>query len=200
MRNDASDRWVHARRVFACWLTIALAAAALAQTASRPDLHPFTFALSVSYFIVLLFAMLTRQPLLALNPERLRFARWEREGKVYDRKDVRAFQWALVHTPLGWLNPNVRMASGRGDIDRVLREMIYAEGTHLIAFVVSGASAAVLAANVHVLAGLWLALINIPMNLYPVMLQRWNRGRLLLVSHRLQARVRRLRTEESIRS
>ena len=176
---------------------MALAGSALAQTASRPDQRPFIFGLSVSYFIVIVFALLTRQPLLTLDPGRLRFARWEREGKVYDRKDVRTFQWALLHTPLGWLNPNVRMPSGRADIDRVLREMTYAEGTHLIAFVVSIVIAALLTVKAHVAAGVWLALINIPMNLYPVMVQRWNRGRVLQVSQRLRARPGRLRRVET---
>jgi hypothetical protein len=67
-----------------------------------------------------------------MDPKRFRLARWERQGRIYDVAGVAAVCWLLRHTSLGWLNPWLKLTSSRSGLDRLLREMNYAEGAHLI--------------------------------------------------------------------
>jgi hypothetical protein len=97
------------------------------------------------------------------------------------------FRWGLLHTPLGWLGP-LKLRSGRSDLDRLLRDMNSAEGRHAVAAVLSLVVAAAFALNEHMPIATWLILITIPLNVYPVILQRWNRGRVLRLQRLLNGR------------
>jgi hypothetical protein len=72
-----------------------------------------------------------------MDPMRIRFARWEREGRVYYKVGVTAFRWLLLHTPLGWLDPKLKIDFHRSCIERLLREMNFAEGSHWIGGVIT---------------------------------------------------------------
>ena len=69
-------------------------------------------------------------------------AHWEKDGELYDRASVRAFRSILLHSPLGWINPNVHLKGSR--------------------------------------------IVRIPFDMYPIMLQRWHRGRVWRVLRRSQ--------------
>lgn len=169
------------------WLLSVGTFTGLIWTSFCPDQHPLIFALSVSWIIAMLVSAVTRRFFMELDPWRFGLWRWEREGKIYDRFGLRTFRWLLKHTPLGWLNPWLRLTSCRSGLERLLREITYAEGAHWV----GGAATLGLAAACifwgHVIVGLFLAAGTIPFHIYPVMLQRWNRGRVLRVSRRLNA-------------
>src|SRR5215475_14974559 len=97
-------------------------------------------------------------------------AHWEKDGELYDRASVRAFRWILLQSPLGWINPNVHLKGSRADCDRLLRELNSSEGVHWLTCIVS----------------VVLAIVRIPFDMYPVMLQRWHRGRVWRVLRRSQ--------------
>jgi len=171
-----------------CWLATVASLTGFCWTMTRPDSHPVVFAASVSWGVNLVVAAVMRDVLLRMDPRRFGYAVWEREGQVYRNAGVAAFRSLLRHTPLGWLNPLVRLAAGRPDLDHLAREMVYAEGTHWIA----GALTLILAIGYFVcghatIAGCF-AVLALPLHAYPVMLQRWNRGRVLRAMRRRQAR------------
>jgi hypothetical protein len=133
---------------------------------------------------------ITRDGLMRIDPIRFRMARWECEGPLYQKAGVVGFRWLLRHTPLIWLSPTLKLSSRRSGIDRLLREMGFAEGSHLIGGVITLGFAIGYAAAGHVVVGLSLALLTIPLHAYPVMLQRWNRGRAMRLIRRLDSLAR----------
>jgi hypothetical protein len=177
--SEAYRRWC-----LAFWAMSAVATSGVLWTALDPDDHPVVFTVSVTWFLGLLVAMLTRKAFLRMDPKRFALARWERDGRIYDRVGVGAFEWLLRHTPLGWVDPFLRVRSGRNDMERLLRELSFAEGTHLVEGMVSLALAVVFLAGGHAAVGLAFVVLSVPIHIYPIMLQRRTRGRVLGVMRR----------------
>jgi hypothetical protein len=159
-------------------LTVAVGVG-LVMTISQPDRHPLIFAFSLTWLIMAFVAAVTGRIFVRLDPKRFRLARWEREGRIYDRVGLGAVLWVLRHTPLGWLNPNIKVRSGGSDMDRLLRDMNAVEGVHILAAGMSIAVAGLYILTGQAIIGTWLVILTILFNVYPVMLQRWNRGRIV---------------------
>jgi hypothetical protein len=105
-----------------CWTSSVVSIIALGWTGLYPDRHPLVFAWSVSWFIAAAVAGFTRNAFLRMDPQRFGLARWEREGRAYERIGVDAFCWLLMHTPFGWLNPMLRMRTfGKAALPELLR-------------------------------------------------------------------------------
>lgn len=162
------------------------AGCALAWTLSQPDRQPIVFALGLSW-VMACAGGVTCQVFAVQDLNWFRLARWEENGRVYEWVGLRVFRWILLHTPLGWLGP-LALRSSRSDLDRLLREMNSAEGRHAVAAVLSLAVAVAFALNGHMAIATWLVLITIPLNVYPMILQRWNRGRVLRLQRLLDGR------------
>ena len=64
-------------------------------------------------------------------------------------------------------------------MDHLLRDMNALEGVHIVAAGISIAVAALYILAGQDAVGIWLVIFTILFNVYPVMLQRWNRGRIL---------------------
>jgi hypothetical protein len=182
--------------VFAC-LTVALAGAYFLQTVSDPTQHPFGFALASAWLVSAFSASLTSKVFYRQDPARYHFWGWERDGRLYEQLGLGAFRWALLRSPLIWLNPNVNMRSGRSDFDRLLRSQQAAEGSHAVAGGCTLALAVWCSFTGGAVVGIWLFVINVPLNFYPVMLQRWNRGRVQRARRRLDRLSGRCRTNSS---
>lgn len=166
------------------WLSLALISmaasiAGLAVTISHPDSHPLVFAFCLFWVISLAVSAVTREGLMRMDPMRFRLAHWEREGRLYHKVGVTAFRWLLLHTPLGWLNPTIKFNSRRTSIEPLLREMNYAEGAHWIGCVLTLGLAIPYLATGHTKIGASLAILTIAFHVYPAILQRCNRGRVL---------------------
>ena len=149
------------------------------------DRHPVTFALSMSWVVGGFVGLFTRNYLLGINPWRFRFAPWEREGRVYRYVGVEAFRWVLRQTPFGWLNPAVRMTARKSDLEPLLRQMNFAEGAHLIGGAITLSLAIGYAITGHRKVGLSFAVIALLVHFYPMITQRWNRGRVARVVRRI---------------
>ncbi len=151
----------------------------LVMTVMQSDRHPLIFAFSLTWLIMALVAAVTSRIFVRLDPKRFRLAPWEREGGAYDRVGLGVVRWVLQHTPLGWLNPNIKVRSGWSNMDQLLRDMNAVEGVHIVAAGISLAIAAIYILAGQAAVGIWLVIFTILFNVYPVMLQRWNRGRIL---------------------
>jgi hypothetical protein len=184
---EAYGRWC-----LAFWVMSAAATGGVLWTAWHPDSHPVVFTASVTWFLGLFAGMLTRGSFLRMDPRRFGLSRWERGGRIYDRVGIGGFGWLLHHTPLGWLDPFLQVRSGRGDMDRLLRELSFAEGSHLVQGVVSLSLAVAFLAGGHAVVALTFVVLSVPLHIYPIMLQRRSRGRVLRVMER-DARRRRTR-------
>ena len=110
----------------------------------------------------------------------------ERDGRRYEIVGVLVAKRVLRRWPLNIFNPKLHMprvrdAQGLAKLDAAMR---IAETNHAVMFLI------VLLAIAHALvrgwrdAAAWTLLFNIVINVYPVMLQRYNRGRLEEVDSR----------------
>ena len=120
-------------------------------------------------------------PLRGLPPfdEYYTLRRWERSGRVFHWLGVPLFRALVRRGPLSLPNRALPAAWHSGDPERIERETRAAEGGHAIAFLI-----VLLLSLISLLRGAperaaWLALLDIPMNLYPVLLQRDHRHRLM---------------------
>ena len=84
--------------------------------------------------------------------------------------------------------PNMHLSADQTDCDRLLREMNAAEGVHGLTCLVSVMLAIWYFVDDNAAHGYSMLLVKIPFNLYPIMLQRWNRGRVSRVLRRRQLR------------
>ena len=150
---------------------------------SPPHGNPLLYAIAMSWLISITVALLT-SAIFRANVTLFSLARWENEGEVYNRKSVRAFLRVLLHSPLGWINPNSHLSAGRTDCDRLLREMNASEGVHWLTCVLSIVLAISYLVGDYAVYGYAMLLVRVPFDLYPIMLQRWNRGRVCRVLSR----------------
>jgi len=141
---------------------------------------PFVHAALVNLVVVTWSAFVL--PLRGLPPfdEYYTLRAWERSGRVFHWLGVPLFRALVRRGPLSLPNRALPAAWQSGDPARIERETRAAEGGHAIAFVI-----VILLGIVSLVRGAperaaWLVALDIPMNLYPVLLQRDHR-------HRLQA-------------
>jgi hypothetical protein len=178
----------YVRWLWAFWTMTAIAAVGLFTAIPHIDSHPARYAFAISWILSVVIAALTRDKLLQLDPERFRLARWEIEGRVYRWVGVEAFCWLLRHTPLGWLNPwlnpSLRLFPKSG-IQALVRELDFAEGAHLIGGVITLGLIVAYAVMGHAKVSLSFTLMALLFHVYPVIVQRWNRGRSERIARRI---------------
>ncbi len=104
--------------------------------------------------------------------------RWERSGRLYRRLGVPWFRALVRRGPLALFNGALPAAWHTGDPARIERETRAAEAGHATAFVLVLALAGIAAMRGEVARAAWMVALDLPMNLYPVLLQRDHRVRL----------------------
>ncbi len=179
------DPKAYSRWVLVAWTLSLLCMVGMVVAVPDIDGHPVTFALSLSWVVGGFVGLAAHKFLLGMNPWRFRFANWEREGRVYRYVGVEAFRWFLRKTPFAWLNPAMKMTARKSNLENLLRLMNFAEGAHLIGGVITLALAVGYAVTGHVKVGLAFAVITILVHFYPMITQRWNRGRVARVVRRI---------------
>ena len=107
-----------------------------------------------------------------------RLRRWERSGRFFAWLGVPLFRTLVRRTPLSRFNRALPSAWHSGDPERMEEETRTAEAAHLVAFFVVVALAAFALFAEHARWAVWLAVLDVPLNLYPVLLQRDHRHRL----------------------
>jgi hypothetical protein len=157
----------------------------LITTSWRPDSYPILFAFSLTWILNVIVFEMTRNYWFNADPKRFRFAVWEREGRIYRWAGVDAFRWVLLRTPLNWLSPALKLAPHRSGMERLLRHLNCAEGVHRVGGGVTFCVACGFVIAGHAVVGIYIALLTLLLHVYPVMLQRRNRGHVLRLVHRL---------------
>jgi hypothetical protein len=147
-----------------------------------PHGNPVIYAIAMSWLIAII--ALPISSVFKLSPTLFSLARWETEGAVYDRTGIRVFRRALLHSPLAWINPALNLGGSRTDCERLLKEMNVAEGVHWLTCFLSSILAISCFVGDFAVYGYVMLLVRIPFDLYPIMLQRRNRGRVCRVLNR----------------
>lgn len=106
-----------------------------------------------------------------------RTMRWERG--LYEALRIRWFK-RLVNS--GWYRtlwgPVLKRAGKSGSLESLASDMRAAETAHLMALVIVGSLTVYSVSTGRPVAALWLTGCNLLVNAYPIMLQRYNRGRI----------------------
>jgi hypothetical protein len=141
-------------------------------------LGPFVHAALVNLVVVTWAAFVL--PLRGLPPfdEYFTLRAWERSGRVFHWLGVPLFRALVRRGPLALPNRALPAAWHSGDPARIERETRAAEGGHAIAFLIVLLLAVVSLLRGTPMRAVWLVLLDVPMNLYPVLLQRDHRHRL----------------------
>ena len=177
-RTPAEEQMFHGiRSLLMVAILTALSTYFIVNGRAFPHGNPLVYSLAVSWLIAITVAFATSAIFFRVNLRRFSLADWEKQGKIYELAGIREFRWVLLHSPLGWINPNYHLRASRGDCDRLLRETNSGEAVHWLTRVVSVMVAISQLVHGHAVYGYAMLLVRIPFDLYPIMLQRWNRGR-----------------------
>jgi hypothetical protein len=128
----------------------------------------------------------------ALPSRYYRLRPFEFDGQLYRRLGVVTFKWLLFKSRIELLNVSARLSHGRTGIHRLERGIREAETDHVITLLVMLVITVYAVMNAWWALVSWLLLANIVANLYPIMLQRHNRARVLPVLEKLGRRTPRV--------
>ena len=111
---------------------------------------------------------------------------WESDGSIYRRLGIEPYKKTLLASPFG-TNPFLKFQGRRSQIPELEEFTRNAEMGHLTLLVVSGGVTAVALLTGYWRTALFLTVVNVPWNVYPVLLQRYTRSRLTRIRCRLPA-------------
>lgn len=124
----------------------------------------------------------------AFPPRDYRLRSFEIDERSYRRLGVVRFKWLLFKSRVELLNFSARLSHGRTGLHGFERGIIEAETDHAIALLVMVLITIYAAMNAWWALASWLLLVSVVANAYPIMLQRYNRARLLPVLEKLGGR------------
>ncbi|RFZ85062.1 hypothetical protein DYU05_05505 [Mucilaginibacter terrenus] len=160
-------------------ISIVVAALITAFTMFRAGVHSFLFAWTVNFMLMLCVSvvMQTLKPELSFSYFTTR--NFEKKGVIYEWFGVHAFRKMMVLT--GWEKLHKKGNPVKPDL-QAIEQLEYntrqAEFNHLSIFIIVQIIW-IYACVVHSFKGaIWLLVLNVLLNLYPILVQRYNRPRL----------------------
>lgn len=139
----------------------------------------FAFAMALNFLLMACVLVFTEALKSDFNSSYFKEKNWEKKGKIYESLGINIFRKLLVG--IGWEKLNKKSKP----VEKNAKALTYLhhrtkqdELGHLIILLI------VLGFNIYVawkfgiLQSLWLLVLNIVLNLYPIFLQRYNRPRL----------------------
>lgn len=113
---------------------------------------------------------------------------FERSGRVYELVGIRLFKALVRRGPLAIFSPTLRLPKERtaASLRQLEGQMREAEVGHAIIILLVLAGAGYSLVRGWPEAAAWLVLFSIPINCYPIMLQRYNRIKLEEAIHALE--------------
>lgn len=106
------------------------------------------------------------------------------ERHLLESLGVIHFRKILVNSPFKVLSLTIWLKGGKSDFERLLREIYTAEKTHSYSVILTVTISLLFLYFGSIAEGLLMILICIPFHIYPIMLQRWSRCRLLEIIKR----------------
>lgn len=142
-------------------------------------LHSFVFAWVLNLLLMSLFLYVDEIFHLQLTSSYFSTKAWEKQGKIYHLFGIHIFRKLLVIT--GWEKLNKPV----NPVNKALKSLEHLElGTrkseffHLMIFIIVLGFTIFVAIRHGFVQSLWLLVLNLILNFYPVILQRYNRPRL----------------------
>ncbi|PWV48887.1 hypothetical protein [Chitinophaga sp. S165] len=139
----------------------------------------FSFAWALNFLLMLCVFAFTGELKSQLTSPYYDEKGWERRGEIYERLGVNFFRKLLVLT--GW----EKLSKKSNPIEKNTKALMHlhhqtkkSELDHVIILLIVLGFNVFVAVKFGVLKSLWLLILNILLNLYPIFLQRYNRPRI----------------------
>lgn len=182
---------LNAGRQVLAFIVVTGAAIAVVDACSRTAIFPmfrYPPGAALIYAVSMTLVWLTRHVVrFAFPPGYYRLQPCENDGRLYRHLGVGAFKWLLSKSGVELLNFSARLSNGRTGLHGLERGIREAETDHAIALLIMVAIIIHAVTNAWWALSGWLLVANVVANLYPIMLQRHNRARLLPVLEKLRA-------------
>lgn len=168
-------------------LIVCLAPVTISLMLHYMDITSGAFSIALNFALMFWFSVLETQLNPSLDASYFNSQPFEKQGKLYRMLGVEWYRAILVKS--GWerlRQQGMPVRKSLSDIRAYERGTRVAEAGHLVVGVI------VLIVNIYVffaysaLAGRWLLLFNLLLNIYPVLLQRYTRPRLRQVIERFE--------------
>ncbi|MGS2765278.1 glycosyl-4,4'-diaponeurosporenoate acyltransferase CrtO family protein [Sinomicrobium sp. M5D2P9] len=91
---------------------------------------------------------------------------------------IEYFKWIVKNTFFKFFNQKIKLKNKKTELSEIRKEMTIAEISHLIGFIFVSVIALYKSISHNYLFGLTIMMVNILMNLYPVLLQQENKRRI----------------------
>ena len=142
-------------------------------------LNSFSFAWALNFLLMFSVVIFTGALKSQLASSYFNQKHWERKGKFYERLGINYFRKVLVW--IGWERV-IRKSNPIEKNIKTLTNLHYqtkkSELDHLIILIIVAGFNVLVAFKFGIVESLWLLLLNILLNLYPIFLQRYNRPRI----------------------
>ncbi|GAA4793932.1 hypothetical protein GCM10023231_22880 [Olivibacter ginsenosidimutans] len=139
----------------------------------------FSFAFSLNFLLMACVLTFTEALKSQLVSPYFNEKEWERKGKIYEFVGINLYRKLLVG--IGWEKLNKKSKPAKKNTD-VLIQLHYKtkqdELGHIIIFIIVLGFSIFVAVKFGIVKSLWLFIMNVLLNLYPILLQRYNRPRI----------------------
>lgn len=163
-------------------LQMVIGIAALASTlflVQSMRVHSLAFAWALNFLLMFWVFVFTETQTIAPNSSYYSLRQWEQQGKLYEYLGINLFRKILVW--IGWEKLNKKSNPVEKNVQALQHNLLKtkkAEFGHLVIFLVVLAVTAYVILASSIRDAIWLIFFNILLNLYPVLLQRYNRPRI----------------------
>ncbi|UPK72433.1 hypothetical protein [Chitinophaga filiformis] len=167
------------RRILTLILIAIFSIAAIYALVYYIKMDGFAFAWALNFLLMLVVSAFTEALKSKLTASCYDEKGWERKGKIYEYLGINFFRKLLVWT--GW-EKVIRKSYPIGNNTQSLTKLYYqtkkSELDHVIILPIVLGFNVFVAIKFGMLKSMWLLILNILLNLYPVFLQRYNRPRI----------------------
>lgn len=139
----------------------------------------FLFAWTLNLLLMMCVFKFTETLKSDLSSEYYQEHAWENKGKIYENLGINLFRKLLVI--IGWEKLNKKANPVKNNLDALVHleyRTKQSELGHIIIFFIVLGFTVYVAMNFGIAEALWLIFLNVVLNVYPVLLQRYNRPRL----------------------
>jgi hypothetical protein len=162
----------------------------LSERAERSWVLAAMWAAAVHWFSGVLIIMLAGPMGLSLPDGWHRLRPWETDGSIYHWFGIEPYRKALLASPFG-PNAFLKFEGRRAQFPELEQFTRNAEMGHLTLLVASAGATAVALLTGYSRTAFFLTVVNVPWNVYPVLLQRYTRARLQGIRRRFPTTSRR---------
>jgi hypothetical protein len=139
----------------------------------------FLFAWVLNFMLMMFVLMFTEALKSTCTSDYFKEKNWEQKGKTYEQLGIHFFRKLLVI--VGWEKLNKKENPVKNNLAALIHleyRTKQSELGHLIIFFIVGGFSIYVAIRYSFSASSWLIFLNLLLNIYPILLQRYNRPRL----------------------